>query len=139
MILPEVANLKLDTHGDGTPVHLTIRKDAEAAVRIAKEDEPVVGTLLKQGINIWDKFNLRRGDLASKLGLTGPKTSALIIELKIQDDPACFHELTRKSSTFKGYSKKALGTLREAMSNGIDIEHVWSTHRRRFAGRQRQS
>ena len=58
------------------PFYLRISKDAEMAVNVAKDSEQAVGTLIKQEVNIWDKYNMGRDDLAKKLGLTGPKTSA---------------------------------------------------------------
>ena len=50
MILPEVAQLKLDTQGDGIPIYLRIKKDADIAFCIAKDGEPIVGTLIKQEV-----------------------------------------------------------------------------------------
>jgi hypothetical protein len=78
-----------------------------------------------------------RDDLAKKLKLTGPKTSALIIELQIQEDPECFKILKRKSTSFKGYSKKALDQLRQALINGIDVDAVWQKHRHRFGAKKK--
>lgn len=138
LILPEIAQLKLDTQGNGIPIHLRIKKDAEIPVRVAAPGEPVVGTLVKQEVNIWDKFNLGRDDLAEKLGLSGPRTSALILELGLQDDPECFKVLRRKSVTFKGYSRKALDKLRESVEGGIDVEEVWVRHRHRFGAGKRK-
>lgn len=138
VILPEVAQLKLDTQGDGIPIYLRITKDADIAVRVAKDGEAVVGTLIKQEVNIWDKYNLGRDDLAKKLGLTGPKTSALILELGIQDDPDCFKVLRRKSATFKGYSKAALDKLQGAINSGIDVEGVWEKQRHNFRARKQK-
>lgn len=138
VILPEVAQLKLDTQGGGIPIFLRIKKDADIAFRIAKDNERVVGTLIKQEINIWDKYNLGRDDIAKKLGISGPKTSALILELSIQSDPECFKILRRKSTTFKGYSKKALEKLQSAIVAGVDIEAVWKKHRDRFGAKKRK-
>jgi len=138
VILPEVAQLKLDTQGDGIPIFLRIKKDADIAVRIAKGGEPFTGTLIKQEVNIWDKYNLGRDDLAKKLGISGPKTSTLIIELKIQDDPDCFKVLRRKSTTFKGYSKTALERLQSAIDDGIDLDIIWEKHRNRFGSKKRK-
>lgn len=138
VILPEVAQLKLETQGDGIPIFLRIKKDADIAVRVAKDGEPVIGTLIKQEVNIWDKYNLGRDDLAKKLGISGPKTSALIFELKIQDDQDCFKVLKRKSTIFKGYSKKALDKLQSAIDNGIDVDATWKEHRNRFGAKKRK-
>jgi len=138
VILPEVAQLKLETQGEGIPIFLRIKKDADIAVRVAKDGEPVVGTVIKQEVNIWDKYNLGRDDLAKKLGISGPRTSALILELKIQDDQDCFKVLGRKSTTFKGYSKKALDKLQSAIDNGIDVDATWAKHRYKLGAKKRK-
>lgn len=137
VILPEVAQLKLDTQGDGIPIYLRIKKDADIIVRVAKAGEPITGTVIKQEINIWDKYNLGRDDLARHLAISGPKTSALILELKIQDDPECFKILRRKSTTFKGYSKVALDRLQSAIDEGIDLNIIWGKHRNKFGAGKR--
>jgi hypothetical protein len=138
IILPEIAQLKLDTQGEGIPIYLRIKKYADLAFRVAKDGEPAVGTLVKQEVNIWDKYNLGRDDLAKKLGLSGPKTSALLLELGIQDDQDYFKVLRRKSSTFKGYSKAALDRLQSAINNGVDVEGVWEKQRHNFGARKRK-
>lgn len=138
LILPEIAQLKLDTQGEGIPFCLRIKKDADIAVRFSTEGESVDGTVIKQEINIWDKYNLSRDDLAKKLGLSGPKTSALIVELKIEEDLECFKKMTRKSQTFRAYSKKALEQLMSALKNGINVESVWQKHRDKFGRRKRK-
>ena len=138
IVLPDVAQLRFDTTGEGTVVHLRIKKDAKLGVRIAKDNEPVSGFLVKQEVNIWDKYNLGRDDLAEKLGLSGPRASAVIMELGIQEDTECFKILRRKKSEFKGYSKKALDKIRRVLADGLDVEEVWRKHRHRFGARRRQ-
>ena len=136
LILPEVAQLRLDTTGSGISVNLRIRKDSDMAVRVAKPGEPVVGTVIKQEVNIWDKYNMGRDDLAKKIALSGPRTSAIIFELGIQDDDECFKTLRRKKSEFKGYSKKALDRIRGALDSGLDVDEVWRKQRHRLGGKR---
>ncbi len=136
VILPEVARLRLDTTGSGISVNLRIKKDADMAVRVAKPGEPVVGTVIKQDVNIWDKYNMGRDDLAKKIGLSGPRTSALVFELGIQNDDECFKILRRKKSEFKGYSKKALDKIRDALNNGLDVDDVWRKQGHRLGGKR---
>jgi hypothetical protein len=131
VILPEVAQLKLSTDGSGIPITMRISKDAPIAVRIAKPGEAVTGTVIKQQIDPWDVFTMSRDDLAVKLSLTGPRTHALIYELKLQSDPECYKELRKKSQVFKGYSKKALDMLRQAKEE-LNIDEVWARHRRKL-------
>lgn len=136
LILPEIAQLRMSTDGSGIPISMRISKDAKIAVRVAKPGEPVEGTLLKQEIDPWTVFNLSRNDLAEKLGLSGPKTHALIYELEIQKDPECYKELRRKSQVHKGYSKKALDRLREAQKT-MNIEDVWKKHKHKLTSRRK--
>jgi len=138
VILPEVAQLKLATDGSGIPLSMRLTKDAPIAVRVAKAGEEVVGTLVKQEINLWDVFTMSRDDLAQKLGLSGPRTHALIYELKLQDDPSCYRELRKKSQLYKGYSKKALDLLRAA-KDSVDLNEVWLRHRHRLVPPRRRA
>ncbi len=138
LILPEVTQLRLSTDGSGIPISMRISKDASLAVRVAKPGEEVVGTLLKQEVNVWDKFNMTRNDLAEKLELSGPRTHALIYELGIQDDPECYRELRRKRQTFKGYSLKALDRLRQAKAS-LDLDEVWQRQKHRFGAGARKA
>jgi hypothetical protein len=134
VILPEVAQLKLTTDGGGIPVTMKITKDASIAVRVAKPGEEVAGTVIKQQIDPWDVYTLSRDDLAKKIGLTGPKTHALIYELNLQSDPDCYKELRKKSLVFRGYSKKTLDLLRKAKSS-LDIDEVWQRQRHRLGAK----
>jgi hypothetical protein len=135
IILPEIAQLRLSTDGSGIPISMRISKQAGIPVRVAQPGEPVEGTLIKQEIDPWTVFNLSRDDLAEKLGLTGPRTHALIFELDLQSDPACYRELKKKSQIYKGYSKKALDRLRQAKKD-LDVESVWLKYRERFTSRR---
>ncbi len=144
IILPEITQLRLVTEGDGIPISIRIAKDADIAVRIVKDGEPVMGTVIKQEVNIWDKFNLNITDLTEKLSevepmVTGPKVRALMLELGINADPECFHELKRRSQIMKGYSKKALDSLRKALEGGMKIADVWEKHKATLSRRKKQA
>jgi hypothetical protein len=139
VILPEVAQLRLSTDGTGIPLTMRISKDATIAVRVAKPGEEVVGTLVKQEVNLWDVFTMSRDDLAEKLALSGPRTSALIYELDLRSDATCYREIAKKSQVFKGYSKKALDKLREGKDR-LNLDEVWRNHKHRLgSGRKKKT
>ena len=138
VIFPEIAQLRLATEGTGIPLTLRITKVGEIPMRIAAPGEVPVGTVVKQEINIWDKFNLGLGDIAEKLTISAPRAHALIYELSLQDDPECYRLLSRKKTTIKGYSKKALDRMREAIAAGVDLDAVWARHRHRFGAAKRE-
>ena len=138
VILPEIAQLRLDTDGSGIPISMRIAKQADIAVRVAKPGEPIEGILLKQEIDPWTVFTMSRDDLAKKIELSGPRTHALIFELDLQADPECYRELRKKSQVFKGYSKKALDRLRVAMEE-MDIEAIWQKQRGRLTSAKQRA
>jgi hypothetical protein len=138
VIFPEVGQLRLSTDGSGIPIQMRISKDATLAVRVAKPGEPVVGTLLKQEVNVWDKFNLNLSQLAEKLGVTAPRVLALIYDLKLQENADCFHLLQKGKIKLKGYSPLALETLRAAIAEGR-LDLAWEHHRSHLAGRRKHA
>lgn len=131
VILPEVAQLRLATEGAGIPITMKISKHGSIPVRVAQPGEAVEGVILKQEVNPFDKYNLGRTELAAKLGISPPKTSALIMEFKICDDSECFRELKVKSQVWKRYSPKALERLRAAIDAGANVEAIWKKFRSR--------
>ncbi|MBF9264392.1 hypothetical protein [Paracidovorax cattleyae] len=114
---------------------MKIAKDANLAFKIAKPGDIVEGALLKQEIDPWTVFNLGRDELAAKLGLSPPRTHALIFELNLQNEADCYRELRRKSQTFRGYSQKALNRLREALKTA-DMDDVWARHKSKLTRRR---
>lgn len=132
VILPEIAQLTLSTDGTGIPISMRIAKEAPLSFKIAKPGDTIEGTLLKQEIDPWSVFTMGRNDLATKLGISGPKTHALIYELNIQSDNECYRELRRKSQIFKGYSMKALTRLRGALKT-VNMDQIWQKHRSKLS------
>lgn len=132
VILPEISQLRLSTDGSGIPITMRIAKEASLSFKIARPGDIIEGTLLKQEIDPWTVFTLGRDDLAKKLGISGPKTHALIYELDIQSKQDCYRELKRKSQTYKGYSMKALTLLQEALTT-VNIEQIWQKHKSKLS------
>jgi len=123
VIMPEVAQLKIATEGDGIPISLRISKDPNApAVRIAKEGEEVIGTFIER--DWFSKFNLSLTDIAKKLRITSPQARAYMFELKLWDDPEMFGTKKVKSQSYKRYTKKALDAIREIMKT-MSVAKVW--------------
>lgn len=135
VIFPEIAQLKLETKGEGISISLRIEKNADIPVRIAREGEPVQGTVIKQEINWFDKFSLSVSDIAQHLGLTIPKTRAYMFEINLWSDPEMYDEKRIKSIHLKRYTKKALDALRE-VTKQIAVEEVWEKHKYAAMGRR---
>lgn len=130
IILPEVVQLDLTANGTGVPVFFKISKNSPVGLKIAKPGEEVVGTLVKQEVDLWDVFNLTLNDIKAKLGLNQFETQALIYDLGIKNNQDLYRELRRHSQTIKGYSKKALDLMRDELSKK-DMKEVVTRYKRR--------
>jgi len=135
VIFPEVAQLKLETEGEGIPIYIRIKRSANIPVRIARNGEPVQGTVIKQEIDWFDKYNLSVSDIAEHLGLTIPKTRAYMFEIDVWSNSEMFGEKRIKSIRFKRYTKKALDALREVQKQ-VSVEEVWEKHKDAVMGRR---
>ena len=72
-------------------------------------------------------YNLGRDQLAEKVGLSGPKTTAAIRFLNLQADPECYKKITIGQAKFDRYSQKAIGAIQEAVKKH-SIDKIWETH-----------
>lgn len=130
VVFPEIAKLKFSTDGEGIPIRFGVAKEGPDAlpVRIIKTGDPTPaeGVIINREVNILDKFNLGLHQLAKNLGLTAPKTTALVREFGIIDDPECFREISIGSQRHRRYSKKALDLLRPRLD---EVDVAWAKHR----------
>jgi hypothetical protein len=81
-------------------------------------------------------YNLGRDQLAKQLGLSGPKTTALIQHAKIKEDGECFRRITIGKAVFDRYSQKAIGRLNEA-TKVEDMNKVWAEYQYNLRRRTR--
>jgi hypothetical protein len=130
VVFPEIAKLKFSTNGDGIPIRFGVTKESPDAlpVRILKTGDPTPseGVIINREVNILDKFNLGLNQLAENLGVSAPRTTALVREYKIMEDSECFREIAIGSQRHRRYSKKALDLLRTKVG---EVETVWTKHR----------
>ena len=138
VVFPEIARIQLTSEGDGLPVGFKVVKDAPDAmpVRILKPEEAgeAQGVIIQREVNIFDKFNMGLTQLARKLGVSAPKTTAMIREYGLEDDEEAFRELKVGRSKFKRYSKKALDYLRERKDTADECwqkQKMWRSTKQR--------
>lgn len=129
-IFPGIASLQLSTEGTGINVEIRITKKEGEKVQLVPEGTPGATVLAVKRVNELDYYSLSRDDLASKIGLTGPKTTALIDYLKIQENIDYFKIIKIKSSEFKRYSIKALDKLKKE-SLKVNMDEVWSAFKKK--------
>ena len=122
-----ISKIDLTTDGSGANVSIRIAKKEGMPVRIAKEGEEATVIAVRK-INDTDLYSLSSTELAKKIGLTGPKTLALVKHLDLQSDLRYFKEIRIGKSVFKRYTGDALAVLREELPK-VDMTEVWKKNR----------
>lgn len=139
-IFPSVAGVHLDTQRDGPIVSIRFTRQPEAApVRVLREGAPDFekATLVRE-VNLLDRYSMNLTALAQNLGLTPPKTLALVRCLNLQTDSDCYKEFCMgKSAVYKRYSPEALKKLGEALEH-VDMEDVWQQYGSRGGPKPKQ-
>lgn len=135
-IFPGVASLRLDTTGGGIPFSLRIVKAEEAfPIRVVKEvDHPGAAVVAIRRVNELDFYNLGLNQLALHVGLTPPRTLAVVRHLALQEDEDSFKVLRIGTAAHKRYSQHAIERIRDALPE-LDLDAVWEAHRPRRAPR----
>jgi hypothetical protein len=86
-IFPGVATITLTTTGYGPSIDLRISKTG-VPVQLVPEGMPGATVVAVKRVEELGFYNLGRDQLAKKVGLTGPKTTAVIRFLKLKEDAA---------------------------------------------------
>ncbi|QOI97639.1 MAG: hypothetical protein HRU69_09110 [Flammeovirgaceae bacterium] len=124
-LFPSVSTLSFTQNGYGPSLDLRITKSEGVPVTVVPEGTPGAGVVAIKRVNELDFYNLGRDQLAKKLGLTGPKTTAAIKHFGIKEDPECFKHLKVGNVPFDRYSQKAIEKIKEGLKTKT-IEEIWN-------------
>jgi hypothetical protein len=124
-LFPGVASLGLSTESTNTVgVAIRLTKREGRPVVLVPEGTPGATTVAIKRVNELDYYSLGLKDLANKIGLSQPRTLALVRHLGLQDRTDCFKAISVGGVTFKRYSKVALQVAKEALET-LDMDKVW--------------
>ena len=96
-------------------------------VQLVPEGTPGATVVAVKRVEELGFYNLGRDQLAKKVGLTGPKTTAVIRFLKLKQDAESYKQISIGKSKFDRYSQKAISAIQEALKKH-DIDQIWKTH-----------
>jgi hypothetical protein len=125
-IFPGVASVTLTTTGYGPSIDLRISKTGEP-IQIVPEGTPGAAVVALKRVDELGFYNLGRDQLAEKVGLTGPKTTAVIRFLNLQNDPDSYKQITIGRAKFDRYSQKAMSAIKHALTSHT-IDEIWRKH-----------
>jgi len=129
------ASVELTPDPTAPALGLRITKKEGIPVQLVPEGTPGAYVVAVKRVNELDFYNLGRDQLAHAIGLSGPKTTALIWYLRLQKNPDCFKEISIGSAKFKRYSQKAIPLLNEAIQKE-DFNKIWKAYRARSSSKK---
>jgi hypothetical protein len=123
-----VSSIQLNAEGEGTAVSLRFSKKEGIPIHVLPENAGGGSVVGIKRVNELDYYSLSRNKIAEKIGFTGPKTSAVIWKLKVQDNDDYYEEINIGKSRFQRYSPKGLKYIKEQLPK-LDINKVWQEYR----------
>jgi len=126
-LFPGVASMDMSSSGSGPSFALRLAKKGGTPVVLAPAGTPGVATVVLKRVNELDYYSLNRTALATKVGLSGPKTSAVIWYLKLRESREFSALIQIDASTFWRYSPKAIDQIKTALS-GTPLSSIWQAY-----------
>lgn len=136
-VFPGVAAINLTATGTGPSLELRISKKEGTPIQLVPEGTPGATVVAVHKVDSLGFYTLGRDQVAQHLGVSGPKTTALIHHTQLKNDGECFRRITIGKASFDRYSQKAIDRLREAMT-AVDMNTVWADYQARV-GRRKHS
>ena len=125
-LFPGVASITLTAHGHGPSIDLRISKTG-VPIQLVPEGTPGATVVAVKRVDDLSFYSLGRDQLAAKVGLSGPKTTAVIRFLKLKNDASCYRQIAIGKSKFDRYSPKAIEKIADALK-GHSIDEIWRSH-----------
>jgi hypothetical protein len=127
-VFPGVAQLNLVAEGSGPGLSLRLTKKEGVPVQLVPEGTPGATVVAIRRVDELGYYSLGRDQIAAKVGLTGPKTTAVILAARIKEDPDCFKQITIGRSKFDRYSPRAIERVQETLAER-PIDEIWRSRR----------
>jgi hypothetical protein len=124
-VFPRLSDVSTAVDGEGITVTVHFTKKEGAPVRYTADDSTPAAAIRQ--IDLQNKFHRSPAELASAVGLSGPRAVALRRHLGIDDDESCRHDFQFGSTRHPRYSDNALTKMREAVRH-LDMEAIWKAH-----------
>ena len=129
-VFPGVASINIAAEGDGPTLSLRLTKNEGTPVHLLQEGEGAGAVVAVRRVNELDFYSLSATQLANKVGLTRPKSRAVVDHLNLREDADCFKEIKIGSMTHARYSPKAIEKMKSALE-AKSIDSIWAAYRAR--------
>lgn len=127
-VFPGVASINIAADGDGPTLSLRLTKNEGTPVRLLKEGAGSGAVVAVRRVNELDFYSLGANQLAKKVGLTPPKSRAVVDHIGLREDAECFKEIKIGGVTHARYSPEAIKKMRAALE-AESINEIWAASR----------
>ena len=127
-VFPGVASINITAKLDGLTISLRLTKNEGTPVQLLKEGEGTGAVLAVRRVNELDFYSLGAAQLAKKVGLTPPKSRAVVDHLGLREDADCFKEIKIGRVTHARYSPQAIKKMNDALADE-SIDDIWTAYR----------
>jgi hypothetical protein len=134
-IFPGVASIEITATGTGPSIDLRFTKKEGIPIHVVPEGTPGASVVGLKRVNELDFYNLGRDQLAEKVGMSGPKTTATIRHFRLQEDCECYKCITVGKTRFDRYSQQAIDRIRAGL-NEVPIDDIWTAYRESLRARR---
>jgi hypothetical protein len=124
------ASISFSLEHDGPNISLRIVKKEGIPIQLVPEGTPESSVVAVRRVDELGFYCFGAKQLAAKIGLSGPKTSALIWHLNLANDPDYSKEFIIGKSKFRRYSQKAVNRLLDAKQTQ-NLDSIWHAYRAR--------
>jgi hypothetical protein len=135
-VFPGIKRLAFNADDDGLSVSLRITKSRGQPIHLVPEGTPGATVVAVKRVDELSFYSLSLTTLSAKVGLTSPKTLAVIKELNLTSDAEFYKDFMIGKMELKRYSPKAIEKIKNALPT-LNMEDVWQRHKprgRRKAG-----
>lgn len=129
-LFPGVSSLRLVANGEGPSLSLRMTKREGVPVHVVPEGTPGATVVAVRRVDELGYYSMGRDQLAANVGLTGPKTTALVWYLGLRGDDECHKQIRIGASVFDRYSQKAIHRIQDALKS-TSVESIWKQYQAR--------
>jgi len=119
--------------GTGPAISLRLCKKEGIPIHLVPEGTPGASVVAVRRVDELGFYSLGAKQLAEKVGLTMPKTMAVVDYLGLRDQTECYKEIKIGKSVFKRYSPKAIDAIKEAVKKE-SADDIWRKCRLKAKG-----
>lgn len=127
-VFPGVASINITAEGDGPSLSLRLTKNEGTPVQLLKEGEGTGAVVAVRRVNELDFYSLGATQLAEKVGLTPPKSRAVVDHLGLRADADCFKEIKIGGVTHARYSPQAIKKIKDVLKVE-SMDEIWAADR----------